>query len=404
MSANIVMTGCGRWVCLGLFLAAGGGCARFRPDPALQAPPVEAANTDIEEADMTAAAPEPAAPEREDIGEGTNDVTGTTTRTERLVVDARQVEGMQNHELQQQREGRELGVLREPTGMTQWLDRTHETWYRRMDNMIRRTDTRWLSTDTAYEPELSTFRLCLLGRTGGPSRQKDHELKARFRGDVALPGLEDKLYLVLENVDDGDLPGLDPMSRNEKTQLGLRTAWETLLNNEIDAGIGLKWRSSNPVVYLEVQWKWEREVAGGQLRLNPRGLYYSDEGVGQVTAVSWTKPLSDRTRFQIRTAERSSESLEGVNFEQTFRFAWLRSGHGRGWLAQASVFPSLVSSDWVWADTLVNLTWRDAFYRRWIYYTITPQLQFPKEDQYEPRFSLQVGFELLFGGRIGNWM
>lgn len=402
MSANTVMTWCGRWVCLGLLVAAGGGCARFRARSAPQPPPAE--NAHIEGAETAAAPSEPAAPEPGDAGGGADTVKGKSVAPERLVVDAGRVEDMQSHELHQQRGGLGHGVLRKPTAITQWLDRTHETWYRRMDNIIRRTDTRWLSNDTAYEPELSTFRLCILGRAGGPSRQKDHDLKVRFRGNVALPGLEDKLHLVLENVDDGALPGLDPMSRDEDTQLGLRTAWETFLNNEMEAGMGLKWRSSNPVVYLELQWKWEREVGGGQLRLNPRGLYYSDEGFGQVTALSWTKPLSENTRFQIRTAERSSESREGVNFEQTFRFAWLRSGHGRGWLAQASVFPSLVSSDWVWEDTLVNLTWRDAFYRRWIYYTITPQLQFPKEDQYEPRVSLQVGFEILFGGRIHNWM
>jgi hypothetical protein len=40
----------------------------------------------------------------------------------------------------------------------------------------------------------------------------------------------------------------------------------------------------------------------------------------------------------------------------------------------------------------VNLTWRDAFYRRWIYYTITPQIQFPKEDEYEARPSIRFGW------------
>jgi hypothetical protein len=40
--------------------------------------------------------------------------------------------------------------------------------------------------------------------------------------------------------------------------------------------------------------------------------------------------------------------------------------------------------------------------RKWIYYTITPQVQFPKEDEYEPRPSLHIGLEILFGGRMGD--
>jgi hypothetical protein len=52
----------------------------------------------------------------------------------------------------------------------------------------------------------------------------------------------------------------------------------------------------------------------------------------------------------------------------------------------------------------VNLTWRDAVYRKWIYYTITPQLEFPREDDYQPRPSIRVGLEILFGGSIGHLM
>ncbi|MDY0148681.1 MAG: hypothetical protein RBT03_01185 [Kiritimatiellia bacterium] len=402
MSANTAMTWWGRWVGLGLLVAAGWGCARFRSPPPPPPPAVE--QPDRENMETTAESSEPAAPEPGADGAPPDKDAEDPAAPERLVVDEQRVEGLQNHELQQQHEGLEQSILRKNNKMTRWLDHAHETWYRRLDNSVRRADTRWLSSDTTYEPELSTFRLCLLGRAGGTSRQDDYDMKVRFRGDVALPGLENKLHLVLENVDDGALPGLDPMSRDEKTQLGLRTVWDTLLNNEMEAGLGLKWRNSNPVVYLELQWKWEREMGGGRLRLNPRGVYYSDEGFGQVTSLSWTKHLNDRMRFQIRTAERSSESREGVNFEQTFRFAWLRSGTGRGWVAQASVFPSILSSDWIWEDTLVNVTWRDAFYRRWIYYTITPQLQFPKVDQYEPCFSIQVGIEILFGGRMRDWI
>ena len=84
------------------------------------------------------------------------------------------------------------------------------------------------------------------------------------------------------------------------------------------------------------------------------------------------------------------------HFEQTFRFARRRPA-GAGAAAQASVFPSLVSSDWLWEDTLVSLTWRDAL-PALDYCTITPQVQFPREDRYEPRFSLRTASVLFEGG------
>ena len=145
-------------------------------------------------------------------------------------------------------------------------------------------------------------------------------------------------------------------------------------------------------------------TVAARVRLHPRGFWYSDDGWGQVTTLSWTRRLTERQIFQLRGAEKSTEQTDGVEFEQSMRFAWLRSGVGRGWLIQASVFPHLKSSEWYWDNLLVNLTWRDAVYRKWIYYTITPQLEFPREDDYQPRPSIRVGLEMLFGGSIGHLM
>ena len=140
------------------------------------------------------------------------------------------------------------------------------------------------------------------------------------------------------------------------------------------------------------------------MRLTPRGFYYSDDGFGQKTVLTWTRPAGYRKKFQILTAERVTEKTHGIEFEQSLRFAWLRSGRGRGWIAQASVFPHLQSDGWFWDDSLLNITWRDALYRKWIYYTVTPQVQFPREDDYNPQPSLRLGIEVLFGGVTGDLM
>lgn len=287
-------------------------------------------------------------------------------------------------------------------GFTQRLDEYHRRLYCAMDNAVRTVDLRWLAEDVAYEPELSTFRLRLYSRFGGRSSDKSSDFKIRFRGDVALPGLERKLHLVLDNAGQDSLPGTDPMKKESDPRLGVTTMFENLSGGNLSLGGGLRWRNSHPVAYASLDWRWERQVGVGQFCLNPRAFYYTDDGLGQQTVVTWTRQLGAKTYFQSRTAERSSESRDDVEFEQSLRFAWLRSGRGRGWVAQGSVFPHIRSSDWYWDDSLINLTWRDAVYRKWIYYTVTPQVQFPKEDEYQPRPSLHVGLEILFGGRVGD--
>ncbi len=287
---------------------------------------------------------------------------------------------------------------------TRFLDDFHERTYLWMDDAVRMVDMKWLAEDARYDPELSTFKLRTTTRVGGRSSERDFDVKVRFRADVALPGLEQKMHLYLDNAGRDSLPGTDILKQESDPRLGIRAMLRTLKDNELSMGGGLRWRDSNPVVYVGLDWRWQREMGAGRFCLNPRGVYYSDEGFGQKTEITWTRPMRERNLFQIRTAERSSEGLEGVEFEQSFRFAWLRSGKGRGWVMQASVFPHLESSDWIWDDSLVNITWRDALYRKWIYYTVTPQVQFPKEDEYQARPSIQVGLEILFGGKIGDLM
>ncbi len=322
---------------------------------------------------------------------------------DRLKLDPRKVLALQMQALNAQSD-KEGALIQRQNRATRWLDNFHRCWYCRMDNAVRRVDTQFLTEDARYDPELSTFKLKLMTRMGGKSSEGDFDMKVRFRADVALPGLEKRLHLFLDNAGRDSLPGQDPMKQESDTRLGVRAALKTMKDSELSLGGGLRWREAHPVAYTALDWMWDWKLDGGTIQLNPRGVYYSDEGFGQKVTLSWTRPSGKKKLFQIRLAERSAESLEGVEFEQSLRFAWLRSGKGRGWVAQASVFPHLVSSDWIWDDSLVNITWRDALYRKWIYYTITPQVQFPKEDEYQPKPSLRIGLEILFGGKIGDLM
>ncbi len=285
---------------------------------------------------------------------------------------------------------------------TKWMDGVHDRTYCWMDDAVRRIDVKWLAEDAPYDPELSTFKLKLLTRTGGKSSEKNFDFKVRFRADMALPGLERSLHLSVDNAGQDELPGTDPMKKESDMRLGVRTMFRTLRGTDLSMGGGLRWRDGNPVVYLSTDWRLERPVEDGILCLNPQATYHSDEGFGQKIVLAWTRPVGPKQIFQTRTAERTSEALDSVEFEQSLRFAWLRSGRGRGWVAQISVFPHIRSSDWYWDDSLVNLTWRDALYRKWIYYTVTPQVQFPKEDEYQARPSLRIGLEILFGGKVGE--
>lgn len=372
---------------LGAWMAA--GCARFRPPPGsgpTSAPPGSPPCATAAEAPPDGGTAPPVPP-----------------NGNRLKIDDSRVRMLQLQTLREQ-EGLDAAGDRSQNGFTRRLDEFHQRWYCRMDNAVRRADTMWLSESMIYDYELSTFALRTLTRIGGRSNKREFECKVRFRADAALPGLEKQMRLFVDNAGRNALPGADSLKQEDDTRLGLRAMWETFLHNQLDLSAGLRFSSSKPVVFADLEWEMKRDLGRWNVRLNPSGFWYSHEGFGQMTELVWTRPLDERKILQLRTAESSGEDKEGVEFEQSIRFAWLRSGRGRGWVVQASVFPHLENSDWIWDDGLASVSWRDALYRKWIYYTVTAQVDFPVEDDYRARPSLRIGLEMLFGGRIGDLM
>jgi hypothetical protein len=357
----------------------GPGCARFRQPasapPAREAPPAVEATGPVE-------------PNREN----------------RLKLDPAKVLAVQMQALGHQREAYEDERPRKGGRLTEWLDRMHETVFCRLDSAVRRLDTWGLREGSDYKYKASTFKLSSLMRAGGRGDEKEFDFKVRFNARLALPRIERELYLFIDNSGRDQLPGSDPLEQESDTRLGLHTVRQFIKESEIDVGGGVRLRSSGPVAYGDVEWRWENPLLGGSLNLTPRGYYYSDEGFGQMTTLTWTKPVGDNRALQFRTAERSSEATHGLEFEQTVRLAWYRSGRKRGWVVQGSVFPHLKSSDWYWDNALINITWRDALYKKWIYYSLTPQVEFAKEDGYSPQPSLRIGLEILFGGQLRDLM
>jgi len=196
-----------------------------------------------------------------------------------LQIDSNKVAQMQRQALNAQGDSTDSFIQRQ-NRVTHWMDEFHAMWYCRMDNAVRLVDTKWLKKDgQPYDYELSTFYLRVLSRVGGRSQDDAFDFKVRFSGDVALPGLEDKLHLVLNNVARDTLPGQDPLDQERQASVGVRTMWRSIRNSELSLGGGLRWRSNVPVVYGELDWRWHKDIMGGKRCMG--------SWTGDGTTISW---------------------------------------------------------------------------------------------------------------------
>jgi hypothetical protein len=257
--------------------------------------------------------------------------------------------------------------------------------------------------NSEYEHELSSFVLSLSGRAGGRSNKRDYDSKVRFRASIALPSIEDRFRLVVDNLGRDDLPGTDPMLREDEFRLGVSSSWKSFFGNRWDIGGGIRFHRFNPIGYVDLTWDWSADWANGTLNFDPRGFWYTDDGFGQDASFSWTSDRNCHTIWQLLTAETTKEHDSGLHLEETLRVAFPLHGKGCGWILRASLFPNLEDGGHTFFDDIVlNITWCDALYRRWMYYSITPQVDFAVEDGHAAEASLRIGIIILFGREIGD--
>jgi len=309
-------------------------------------------------------------------------------------VDDAAIRKEQNRILREQQAGASEALYAKRNAFTDALDRWHAATYRWFDNTVRWVDLYFALSGREYEHELSSCAVSVLARAGGRGDDGDFDVKVRFRASVALPSLEERVHVVVDNLGRDNLPDSDPMKREDDLRIGLHSSWESLP----EVGGGMRWHNGGPVGYVDVEWPFSFDLAGGDFRFLPRGFWYTDDGFGQNVSVSWTSDRNKHTVWQLISAETSRETFSGFHLEETLRVAFPHHAKGCGWVFQASVFPHLKDHGRNYADDfLVNVTWRDALYRKWMYYTITPQVDFADEDGHDPHPSLRIGLEILFG-------
>lgn len=385
------------------------------PDPGAGLAPVSGPEAEgeslVEGEPAVESAVEPAAgPEAEPEDESGDELPGffedagdarTTAIAEKrgIEMDTESIRSEQSRIIRIQHSGIGEALFSSVNDFTRALDRWHADTYRWLDNAVRALDLRFVVRDSEYRHKLSSFSIRFLGRAGGRGDDGKYDGKVRFRAAISTPGLKRRLNLVVDNAGRDDLPDTDPMKRESDLRIGLQSSWDSHLK----LGGGVRMRHVRPVGYVDLEWAWSHPLFGGTFALKPRGVWYSDDGFGQNASVSWTSDRTRHTIWQFVFGETSKESFAGVRLEETVRLAFPHHSKGCGWIFQASVFPHVEERDRTYFDDyLLNVTWRDALYRKWMYYTVTPQLDFADEDDYHPEPSLRIGIEILFGRETGD--
>lgn len=225
------------------------------------------------------------------------------------------------------------------------------------------------------------------------------QIQPALSAHIALPALKKRVRVFADNLSRTVLPGRedDREKDHEEFRTGLRFDLYRRLRSLLQWDVGLKFNPL-PVVFTTVAAVYHRDVGPWRITLSQRGFWYSDDGFGEITEMDWDYPLATNVSFRSITAAIWSETSEGVELEQTARTTWTISKDRRYLQLEGGVFGHKSGSALVDNYRLL-LAYSTSLYRKWLFLQIAPQLDFPREESFEPTPSLRLSISAYFGGK-----
>jgi len=280
-----------------------------------------------------------------------------------------------------------------------WLIEQRNEWSTLIGDTGAQLDSFFAGQDIERLPNGSFLRLGLESKY---FKKGKLTLEPVFRFKLDLPTLQERLKLVLES----DLPEqktlneskLESALANEERVSGnttgaLQLIFDSAKKWRLSTSIGIRLHTSlNPFWRARTRRTWELEQ-GWHLKTAQNLYYFHDDGWGESTQLTFEKAI--HSYFFTSTSEARWQHDERVmEFAQVFsskkKLSAIRAiKYSVGILAKNQ--PNVNVTDYYF-----NTTYRRLIYKDWLFYDVTPELLFPREDSFKANPSILLRLEVVF--------
>jgi hypothetical protein len=280
-----------------------------------------------------------------------------------------------------------------------WLIDKRNEWSSVIGNTGTQLDLFFTGEDIAYKTNASYLRIGLESKY---SKRGELTFKPVFKFKLDLPTVNKRLKLVVEsslaenntlNEAHIDRTLEDEDSRLSKTTgafqyfFGSTKSWK----RSMSVGVRLN-RDPNPFWRLRMAREWS--LAHNWSFKTLQGFYYfHDDGWGERTQFTFEKPIHSYF-FTAQSEARWRHNERLMEYAQIFSIKKKLSAkraikYELGLLAENQ--PNVIVTDYY-----LTSTYRRLLYDDWLFYEVSPELLFPREDSFKPNPSILIRFEVEF--------
>lgn len=280
------------------------------------------------------------------------------------------------------------------------LSDARDNWSNRVDQFARGVDGFFAGEESLNELNKSYAKLSIGGRWIESGNFEDEsDLKFRLR----LPATKERYKLIIEN-DSEEAESLD--EKNRPSFIGIQESGRDSVSAAIQSvrTRGQYWKTSSrlgirggapldPFARVSAKRRWS---AGEEWNIPYRFRlsYFHSDGYKAINTISFQKSLEHSLFFKAKTDIAWTQERDTLETAQVFSiFQHLRKTKGIDY--KLGILGESASHHVINAYFL-SVHYRQLIYQDWLYINIIPELNYPRELDYESVASLSMRLEVFF--------
>lgn len=284
-----------------------------------------------------------------------------------------------------------------PEGFDWWIEQ-HEAWSDSFYDVVYSIDSFFAGDNYQLLENDSYLRLRLGARwEENDGLSEDMDLKVR----LDLPSMKQRWNLFIENQLD-ERESLESTNReddispnsNDDSFYGGISQERDLDNWYLRPELGLRLRAPlDPFARLKARRELDID-APWQGQFQQSIYYFHSDGIGTRLQLLFSRPIGDRFLWQVKSEAQWQKDTDNTDLAQIFTLKQDLKEHSTltyelGLLGETK--PSLRSS-----EHYVNVRYRQPLYKDKLYLDVVPAFNWPRDDDFEPEFSITTRIEILF--------
>ena len=262
---------------------------------------------------------------------------------------------------------------------------------------------RFFGNERNYQETNNSVMQLDLDRVTGYSGDRKFSLSAR--ANLNLPATEKRLHLLLESNPDQNIEGAP--SQNQFTPLnnqvntpqsyGLALRYEQvkeeLQASHMNADAGLKFQGIKVNPFVRTSGSYSIPLDQWRLKAWETVYWFNTIGAGETTQVDLEHILSPSVLFRATSSATWLKDAPYYNLRQDLSI-YHALDERTALLYQLSAL-GVSSPQWQTTVNVASVFYRYRLHQKWMYFEVSPQLYFPRTNNFQSAFTLSMRLEML---------